>query len=108
MEKLYNKFLLQFLSNQSETSHKRDRHIEDAPLSKRKKIFLTKLQHFWTLKFYSVWLKHFGKFEYSTLSTILSYHSELVQRWFRYIGSSAFSMMRRKKYIFTKLVPSQT
>ena len=31
---------------------------------RKKKTFFTKLQHFWTLKFYSFWLKHYGKYGY--------------------------------------------
>ena len=34
-------------------------------LKRKKKSFLTKSQHLWTLKFYSFWLKHCGKFVYS-------------------------------------------
>ena len=34
-------------------------------LFEEKKIILTKLQHFCTLKFYSFWLKHCGNFVYS-------------------------------------------
>ena len=50
MKSLYNQFLLQFLSSQSETLHKCFKHIEDVHLSflKRKKssFFLVKITAF--------------------------------------------------------------
>ena len=33
-----------------------------SPFLKRKKSFLSQLQHFWTLKFYSFWLIHYREF----------------------------------------------
>ena len=48
MESLYNQLLLQFLSNQSETSHKCHRHIEDVHLffPKRKKVIFDQITAF--------------------------------------------------------------
>ena len=62
LESLYNQLLLQFLSSQSKTVHKCFRHIEDVHFSflKRQNLFFgSKLQHFWTLKFYSFLIKHY-------------------------------------------------
>ena len=60
IESVYNQLLLYFLSA---TSNKWLRHIEDCTsLFEDRKIILTKLQQFWTLKFYSFWLKHYEKF----------------------------------------------
>ena len=62
METMYNQLLLQFLSNQSETSHKCYRHIEDVHfLLKRKKNSFEKVTAFLDFKIYSVWLIHYGK-----------------------------------------------
>ena len=66
--KRYGKFVLStpptVLRYQSETLHKCFRLTEEVhlPFWREKKSFLRKLQHFWTLTFYSFWLKHYGKF----------------------------------------------
>ena len=86
MESLYNQHLLEFLSNQSETSQKCYRHIENLHLLFcREKVIFDKITAFLDFEILQFLAKTLWKVFFSTLTTILRYQSEPLEKCFRHI-----------------------